>query len=1474
MHYLPELRGSGRFKHSLEHGFIVSKFRTPNKRVIALLVLVPPMAGIFFMLSSLAQPITGLYLVALTGLLLLYTVFCVLAGRLEHGRWAGYINLTVLAGWLAIGIGPVLLLIVAGSAFGGLILWKSDANRRYEWFYEVAGRIAITGNAALVGYAIYVWMGGIIPLRGFERWLHLPALISGVVVQFVMLQLLGVLLTSVTPQQQTRTLRDTLHLEALIALLAVVLPVILFDVGPVAFAIISGLAVAQAYRYRQVERTGQSLKSRIQDMALLSHLAQEISTQLELDDLLEVIYTEMQQLVDAHTFFIALYDDDQGRIEYPLVYSMGRKTEWPTRARGGGLTDHVIDSGQTLNYSEADLPDTVQASATQAGAQAYLGVPLSVGEKIIGVMGVTHQTNPRAFDETDIELLETIANQASLAVRNAMLYERTLTMANSLAFMNESLQDVLFNLDDADAMRTACQIATQISGAQKVAVFLLDSPLAEDMQQMLAIGFGTPHHAPDTLPYQPDMYDDGPLTVADVRVSDDPALQQLAAQGGFRACAQVPVWSGASLRGVLLVCHDDTHYYDKTDLNLLEVLGNQITAALDNADLLQTLEMYASEQSQLVHLSRISSSNLDLERIIYDVTDVLSDMMNSEHLRLVLHEPEAGLLRLYHHEADTPRMTTQDIPDDTFPELDTLMESRSAVNVTTFRRGIDDLSQPLKAYLDEYDLASLTMMPMIINRETMGLVLVGRPENRLLHDSEQRLLEMAAYQVAAQIHNARIHMLTEEALVQRLEQLSLIEDIAQQISQVLNVTVIIDSVLDAGLRATGADLCALALRDDRHSTFFKVIWKSLDGDMVRKNQIQMEMGEGVVGRVARTGETALIADNTMLERYVPPPEDSDYRSTLAVPLHIAGDVIGVLNLESRKPDFFTAEQAGFIRSLAGHAAISIDNASLLEERQQQIHTLTLLRDLALDTVRLMDDNQPVSGVIVKTALEILDGTDSALYAYQPDRQTLHLLTGITRSTGNRIQTTTETGFPLATIQQAADTRQLQTLSPAGAADHDALSNYASFVAIPILRHNRVYEVLCVTFDEPRHLDSHLLNQIDLLAVQAASHLENAALNEAIRTSNDRMRAILDSTRDGIILLNRDGYLQDANAAAAALLGLDIRAHIGEKFGSVVQRETTGTAIREIAASYARNPDDLNECEYQLFADNDETITYIKTLVSAVRDADSGELMGRLLVLRDITEEKSLAQFREKFQSMIIHDLRGPLGGVISAMHLAQSIVDTDFPDNRSSAMLHSTLDVSLESASNLLNLVDTLHDLPTIDRMSIEPEEIDLMDIVDQAYSSLSMNMREADIEVQYRIPDDIQPLLVDEDLIRRVFINLLQNAFKFTPEEGQIQIAADSNAAAGFMRVRISDTGPGIPDDMRSEIFKQGVQIKGRKPRTGGRGSGLGLNFCKLAVEAHGGYIRVEPDGPLSGACFAFTLPVADDSTDSNPRNGRSAAD
>ena len=118
--------------------------------------------------------------------------------------------------------------------------------------------------------------------------------------------------------------------------------------------------------------------------------------------------------------------------------------------------------------------------------------------------------------------------------------------------------------------------------------------------------------------------------------------------------------------------------------------------------------------------------------------------------------------------------------------------------------------------------------------------------------------------------------------------------------------------------------------------------------------------------------------------------------------------------------------------------------------------------------------------------------------------------------------------------------------------------------------------------------------------------------------------------------------------------------------------------------------------------------------------------------------------------------------------------------------------------------------------------------------------------------------MLIDRDKIERVIINLLDNALRFTPEGGEVLIAAERSADGRWLQVQLADSGPGIPEADRERVFGRFQRVKGQNPLRGQKSSGLGLTSCKLAIEAHGGTIRIIEGHDLPGACFIFTLPIA----------------
>jgi signal transduction histidine kinase len=157
--------------------------------------------------------------------------------------------------------------------------------------------------------------------------------------------------------------------------------------------------------------------------------------------------------------------------------------------------------------------------------------------------------------------------------------------------------------------------------------------------------------------------------------------------------------------------------------------------------------------------------------------------------------------------------------------------------------------------------------------------------------------------------------------------------------------------------------------------------------------------------------------------------------------------------------------------------------------------------------------------------------------------------------------------------------------------------------------------------------------------------------------------------------------------------------------------------------------------------------------------------------------------------------------------------------------------------------------------MPLEREPIRLDIIAAEMIEMQQVLTRDKRLALENGVPPGLPLVSVDVELLRRVLQNLIGNAIKFTPAGGQITLEAQVDTAnAQQVMVSVKDNGPGILPDLQAHLFQKFVSGRVR-----GRGSGLGLAFCRLVVEAHGGRIWVD-SAPGNGAAFHFTLPLADD--------------
>jgi signal transduction histidine kinase len=220
--------------------------------------------------------------------------------------------------------------------------------------------------------------------------------------------------------------------------------------------------------------------------------------------------------------------------------------------------------------------------------------------------------------------------------------------------------------------------------------------------------------------------------------------------------------------------------------------------------------------------------------------------------------------------------------------------------------------------------------------------------------------------------------------------------------------------------------------------------------------------------------------------------------------------------------------------------------------------------------------------------------------------------------------------------------------------------------------------------------------------------------------------------------------------------------------------------------------------------------------------------------------------------MIIHDLKNPLGVIQGTMIYFKGTLGDEL-DARQSQLLES----ALISADRTLRLVSAILDVRRLEegRMPLELQPVAPRDVIqtclDELYPLLTMH----DLTTTLIVSETLPPVWADYNALLRVIGNLLDNAIKFTPADGHITVAA--HQVPDGIQFSVTDTGYGIPPEQQHRIFEKFAQadIRAEGQRAG---VGLGLSYCKLAVEAHHGHIWVESTQG-SGTTFHFILPVWD---------------
>ena len=228
----------------------------------------------------------------------------------------------------------------------------------------------------------------------------------------------------------------------------------------------------------------------------------------------------------------------------------------------------------------------------------------------------------------------------------------------------------------------------------------------------------------------------------------------------------------------------------------------------------------------------------------------------------------------------------------------------------------------------------------------------------------------------------------------------------------------------------------------------------------------------------------------------------------------------------------------------------------------------------------------------------------------------------------------------------------------------------------------------------------------------------------------------------------------------------------------------------------------------------------------------------------------LQRLREQTTELIIHDLRNPLQGITGAINMLRASLPTGILQEND-----DLFQLIVDNSNRMQRLIDSLLDISRLEagEVKLALELSNLAVLLEAALNRTLPVLQARGITAQLELPHDLPLVSIDVYMIDRVVTNLLDNAIKFMPGRGEITVSVDQGGKE--VQVSVNDTGFGIPLDQRAYIFERFA--RGTNSPTPQRGFGLGLTFCRLAVEAHGGRIWMEEGKGGAGSKFAFTLPT-----------------
>jgi GAF domain-containing protein len=398
----------------------------------------------------------------------------------------------------------------------------------------------------------------------------------------------------------------------------------------------------------------QSVNTRRDELDVLNYIGRELTSRIRMGQakILEAIYQQTAKLMDTRNFYIALYDPDTDVVSFELVYAGGKQAIageglWMPRAGGKGATEAIIHNKKPLLLRTANeardwynLPENREYAGDIPEQYGYVGVPMIVGERVLGIISVRNIEEDNVYDEYDLTTLSTIGSQSAIALDHARLYDDVVKRLRALNEIGRELTSGI-RLKEEEVVKLIYQQASRLLDMSNSYIALFDKE-SNKIRFVLAMDDGEETHF-DTRPFGAGRTETIITTKKPIFIRTKAEAEAWYEQpehkeyvgATFASWIGVPMIAGEEVLGVIAAYDDERdHLYRAADLEVLESLASQAAIALDNATLYynvnQSLEERVEELQSVQDIIRAINSERDISALLHTVAQEACDILEAD----------------------------------------------------------------------------------------------------------------------------------------------------------------------------------------------------------------------------------------------------------------------------------------------------------------------------------------------------------------------------------------------------------------------------------------------------------------------------------------------------------------------------------------------------------------------------------------------------------------------------------------------------------------------------------------------------------------------------------------------------------------------------------------------------------------------------------------------------------------------------